>query len=259
MTRYTKGFPGGSVAKNLPEMQEPQETQVQSLGWEDPLEEGMETHSSILAWRIPMDRGAWWAAVHSIAKSQTQRSTHAYQGDTDYIHLSWPDTTAKLLALLCPYPCFPNIVCLPNIWLSGGQEILGPYLALSQPLCLIWGLESAWVHVTYVLPRWVTSRCVSWECENEILPSILVNKDVTVISDCSPSVWTGESWGIQEEREYLPSSSHQTAATPDGEPRGKEAQDVKTQDTWPQIAEVHTKGMSLVSPDPCIFPIHIEH
>ena len=34
---------------------------VQSLGWEDPLEEGMATHSSILAWRIPMDRGTWWA------------------------------------------------------------------------------------------------------------------------------------------------------------------------------------------------------
>ena len=35
-----------------------QETWVRSLGWEDPLEEGMATHSSILAWRIPMDRGA---------------------------------------------------------------------------------------------------------------------------------------------------------------------------------------------------------
>ena len=35
-----------------------QETQVRSLGWEDPLEEEMATHSSILAWRIPMDRGA---------------------------------------------------------------------------------------------------------------------------------------------------------------------------------------------------------
>ena len=34
-------------------MQEPQETWVPSLGWEDPLEEGMATHSSILAWRIP--------------------------------------------------------------------------------------------------------------------------------------------------------------------------------------------------------------
>ena len=40
----------------LPAMQE---TWVQSLGWEDPLEEGMATHSNILAWRMPMDRGAW--------------------------------------------------------------------------------------------------------------------------------------------------------------------------------------------------------
>ena len=38
------------TVKNLPAMQE---TQVQFLGWEDPLEEEMETHSSILAWRIP--------------------------------------------------------------------------------------------------------------------------------------------------------------------------------------------------------------
>ena len=51
-------FPGGSVVKNLPAMQE---MQVQSLGQEDPLEEGMATHSSILAWRIPIDRGTRWA------------------------------------------------------------------------------------------------------------------------------------------------------------------------------------------------------
>ena len=41
---------------------------VRSLGWEDPLGEGMVTHSSILAWRIPMDRGAWQAAVHGVTK-----------------------------------------------------------------------------------------------------------------------------------------------------------------------------------------------
>ena len=41
--------------KNLTAMQE---TQVQSLGWEDPLEKEMATHSSILAWEDPMDRGA---------------------------------------------------------------------------------------------------------------------------------------------------------------------------------------------------------
>ena len=40
------------MVKNLPVMQEPQETQARSLGHEDPLEEGTATHSSILAWRI---------------------------------------------------------------------------------------------------------------------------------------------------------------------------------------------------------------
>ena len=48
-----------------------QETWVRSLGWDDPLEEGMATQSSIVAWRIPMDRGAWQATVHGVAKSQT--------------------------------------------------------------------------------------------------------------------------------------------------------------------------------------------
>ena len=46
-------FPGGSVGKNLPAIQELQDMQAWSLGWEDPLEDGMETHSSILVWRIP--------------------------------------------------------------------------------------------------------------------------------------------------------------------------------------------------------------
>ena len=59
------------MVKNSPAMRE---TWVPSLGWEDPLEEGMAAHSSILAWRIPMDRGAWWAIVHEVAKSQTRLS-----------------------------------------------------------------------------------------------------------------------------------------------------------------------------------------
>ena len=50
-------------------MQETKDTQVQSLGWEDSLEEGVSTHSSILV--NPMDRGAWWTIVHGVAKSQT--------------------------------------------------------------------------------------------------------------------------------------------------------------------------------------------
>ena len=54
------------MAKNLPEMQE---TWVQSLGWEDPLEKGMATHSSILGWSIALDRQAWGASVHGVTKS----------------------------------------------------------------------------------------------------------------------------------------------------------------------------------------------
>ena len=59
------------MVENLSAMQE---TQVQSLGQEDPLEEGMATHSSILAWRIAMGRGAWQAAVLGVVKSQPQLS-----------------------------------------------------------------------------------------------------------------------------------------------------------------------------------------
>ena len=51
-------------------MQEMQEIWVQSLGQEDPLEEGMTTYFSILAWRIPMNRRAWQATVYGVAKSQ---------------------------------------------------------------------------------------------------------------------------------------------------------------------------------------------
>ena len=62
------GFPGGSMVKNMPAMWE---IWVQSLGWEDPLEEGIATHSTILAWKIPTESGAWRATVHGVAKSQT--------------------------------------------------------------------------------------------------------------------------------------------------------------------------------------------
>ena len=59
------------MVKNLPVMRE---TWVPSVGWEDPLEEGMATHSSILAWKIPIDRGAWWATVHGVANYRTRLS-----------------------------------------------------------------------------------------------------------------------------------------------------------------------------------------
>ena len=59
------------MVKTLPAMDE---TSIQSLGQEDPLEKAMATHSSILSRRSPMDRGAWWATVHGTAKRWTRLS-----------------------------------------------------------------------------------------------------------------------------------------------------------------------------------------
>ena len=72
-----------------------QETQVLSVGQEDPLEKEMATHSSIFAWKNPMDREAWQAMFHGVANSRmllnsstcayTQTHTHT---DTDYYPFS---------------------------------------------------------------------------------------------------------------------------------------------------------------------------
>ena len=59
------------MVENLPARQQ---TQVQSLGGEDPVENGMANHSSILAWRIPWTERPGGATVHGVAKSQTRLS-----------------------------------------------------------------------------------------------------------------------------------------------------------------------------------------
>ena len=62
------GFPCGSDSKNCLQCWRPR---FNPWVGEISLEEGMTTHFSIHAWRIPTDRGAWWAAVHGVAKSRT--------------------------------------------------------------------------------------------------------------------------------------------------------------------------------------------
>ena len=74
------------MAKNLPANAEDVRDliiRVQSLGQEDPLEEGMATYSSILAWRIPTVRGAWQATVYGVANSWAwlkRLSSSTYKG-----------------------------------------------------------------------------------------------------------------------------------------------------------------------------------
>ena len=108
---YIRGFLDGSGIKNLSAVQEPQETWVQSLGWEGPWVRKVPGggHSNPLQYsclKNPMERGAWQTIVHRIAKSRTQLkqlSTHAY-----------------MQSIYCFSACF----CLSNICLNSVCEVL---------------------------------------------------------------------------------------------------------------------------------------
>ena len=83
-----RGLPGGSVVKriHLP-IQELQEKWVQSLGWEDPLEESMATHSNILPWEISRTEYPRMQCMgYRVAKSQTRLSDFTFALCTVRVH-----------------------------------------------------------------------------------------------------------------------------------------------------------------------------
>ena len=69
--QYSIGILASLVAQIVKKPPAMQETWVRSLGWEDPLEEGMATHSSILAWRIP-----WTEEPGGLQSMGSQRVKH---------------------------------------------------------------------------------------------------------------------------------------------------------------------------------------
>ena len=72
--------------KRLPAVRE---TQVQSLGWEDPLEKEMATHSSTLAWKIPWTEEPGRLQSHGVTKSQTRLSEFTFlSGEQQYVHMT---------------------------------------------------------------------------------------------------------------------------------------------------------------------------
>ena len=89
-------FPVAKTVKNLPAMQE---TWVRSLGWENPLEEGMATHSSILPWRIPWREGPFGLQSMGL-QSWTQPSNQA-----QHVYAMYYNSAGIFLILifLCPY------------------------------------------------------------------------------------------------------------------------------------------------------------
>ena len=107
------------------------EAWVRSLGWEDPLEEGMATHSSILTWSIPMDRGAWRATVHGVAKSQTRQ-----QLSTQHSALYYWDRSGTLKWTEQPHICMCRYTHL-SIYI-----FLDLYLFL-----YLYKYRKSWVHI----------------------------------------------------------------------------------------------------------------
>ena len=86
-----QGFPGGSVVKNGLPMQETQEIQVQSLGWEDPLGKGMTTHSNILAWKMP-----WTKDPGGLQSMGLQRVWHGWR-DLEFMHAPYLSQKTSLI------------------------------------------------------------------------------------------------------------------------------------------------------------------
>ena len=103
-------FPCGSEVKNPPAIQE-LKTWVWSLGWEDPLEEGMTTHSSILTWRIP-----WTEEPGRLQSIGLQRVRYDWS-DLACTQPSW-ETRRKIVG---QSPWDPVLIQSPNLALVGHQ------------------------------------------------------------------------------------------------------------------------------------------
>ena len=102
------GFLGGSVVKNPPAMQE---TQVRSLGWEDPLEKGMAPHSSVLACRIPRTEEP--GGLCGVAESDTTEQLILYfSRDPHYMITSLPFFSEN-----------PRIISLSSLLVEMGNSL----------------------------------------------------------------------------------------------------------------------------------------
>ena len=93
----TLGFPAGSAVKNLPVIQEMEETRVWSLGWEDSLEKEMVTHFSVLSVKIQ-----WTEEPGRLQSVGLQRVGHdlATEHAHNYVHLQWCTIINKLIIIL---------------------------------------------------------------------------------------------------------------------------------------------------------------
>ena len=167
---FTKDSGIGTVVKKPLPMQK---TWIWSLDWEDPLEEGTATHSSILAWRIPMDRGACWAIVYRVTKSQpwlkqlSPSLSKKQKSSIFFFSLSMISLLTGIFwcfqLLLVPYSLRQRDIC--RVWAEPQMQLAVGCVSEPDPVCA-WGPDqgrgSWWVRPG----RWGTessSRGWQWE------------------------------------------------------------------------------------------------
>ena len=165
LRRRRKSFPGGSVSKNPPPMQE---TWVQSLDWEDPLEEGMATHSRILAWRILMDRGAWQAIVRGVTEeSDTTEWLSTAQHKKQLVAQKWwysniekiqLDTLLEVTVIPLTHPLS---LSLPHFGIKGFEVLLFGNILLNDALLhsiVFWKDLPRFTYKTILPPNYITGN-----------------------------------------------------------------------------------------------------
>ena len=106
-----QGFPGASVVKNFPAMQEKWEMHVWPLDWEDPLEKEMATHSSILVQEIP-----WTEEPSGLQSMGPQRVRH---------HLATKQQQQQLASHIT---CVPAVLWTQDVSLTPGTTHMLHYL-----------------------------------------------------------------------------------------------------------------------------------
>ena len=164
-------------------MQETQETQVGSLGQEDPLEECMATHSSL---EKHMDRGAWEATVHGVAKSWTW--------------LKWLSTHIHTLSqlLLVRWALVSSVQSLSSVWL-----FVTPWIAARQASLSITNSQSLLklMRIESVMPSSHLILCHPLFLLPPIPPSNRVFSNESTLHMRWPKYWSF-SFSISPSNEY---------------------------------------------------------
>ena len=126
------------MVKNLPTMWE---AWVRSLGWEDPLEEGVATHSSILAWRIP-----WTEGPHELQSMGSQRVGHDWvtKHSTWLFSGSW-SWSSNTLATWCEEPTEKTLMLgMLKAGGEGGERGWDGWMASLTEWTRVWASSGSW-------------------------------------------------------------------------------------------------------------------